>query len=433
MTARRSIVAMIALLVQCMSVMADDLPLVRGIRAYGGRDERLPPVLLMESQQSSGRTSPVGSSSVTIEFDIAHSTIPNLYARIFHCAPDWTEDANGFINDVTNRTMLIDWSVAPQRSRWFNYRGRIELPNPQLRIRFSGNWVFRLYDLDTDKQLAEQRFFVVEPMADATMNMMTEFYEPRFRVSGTGLLLETWVSSRTRALVEGLQQTVATYRTHRWYEPFIITQSSSLQVQNPPQAGTNVMGMLAANKVYRVGPVPAENEYRILEADNTGFFPPTGQPIRLPLSDLPRNGSFLQRATDGALITSMVSSSDDEYVAIEFMLDPVPFGEIDRDVFLVGSFNSWKPDRTWQMSFDDDLRLYRLRQWVRRGRHNYLYGSGTLDADNGTVRDLSFEEFEGNTAAAGHGFISFVYYRVQDFGGYDGIIAVATSNMYQSR
>jgi len=408
---------------------AAELPAVRYIRAYGGNDERRPPVLILESSATAASTS-IGDNTVTAEFDISHPNIPNIFARLIHCGPDWQETSNGFLNDVTNRTLLFDWTLAPARSRWHTYRGKITLPNPQLQVRFSGNWLLRLVDMDTEATLAETRFFAVQPMLATRMNFFTEFYEPKVQVSGAGLLVEAIVQARTAALIDGFQNTTVFYRNNRWFEPYPVS-TQRLSIRLDQQIGASQMGMLTAGKVYRVGPIPAENEYRILDLANTALFPSTGSPVRIPMSDLRRLGNFQQRADDGAMVTSFVSGADDEYIPVEILLDPMP-GPTNDDVFLVGSFNNWKPDRTWQMSYDETMRLYRLRQWFRRGRHNYMYATGKVNADDGTVQELRYEQFEGNTASAGHGFLAFAYYRVQDFGGYDGIIGVASSNIYQS-
>lgn len=429
MTGRLAVAA--TLFVLASRLLVAEQPAIRMIRAYGGSDERMPPILILDQPSTSAPAQAVGASTVTVEFDVQHQNIPNLYARIVHCTADWQVDQNGFLNDVTNRTMLMDWTVAPARSRWYAYRGKITVPNAQLQVRFSGNWLLQLFDLDTDSLLAQQRFFAAQVKGEARMNFITDFYEPKAQVSGTALTIETRFTARPGELIDGFCTTAATYRNNRWYEPFL-TGPANITRANRPGILASVSGVLYGGKIFRVGQIPAENEYRILDATNTGLFPTTGQPVRLPLSDLRRNGSFMQRADDGAMVTSTVSSIDDEYVPIEFLLDPVPGGPVAQDVFLVGSMNGWRPDRSWQMAYDEDMRMYRLRQWIRRGRHNYLYATGSVDIDDGTVRDLSFEDFEGNTASAGHGFVTLVYYRIQEYGGYDGIVGVASSNIYLS-
>ncbi len=69
---------------------------------------------------------------------------------------------------------------------------------------------------------------------------------------------------------------------------------------------------------------------------------------------------------------------------------------------------------------------------MRRGRHNYLYATGTLNVDDGSVTRLSYEEWEGNTASNSNSYLAFTYARIIEYGGYDAIIAVGSSNIYQA-
>ena len=348
-----------------------------------------------------------------------------------HCKADWTEDENGFLSDVMQRTSLVDWSIAPQRAKYYNYRGTLQIPNPQIDLRFSGNWKVKVYDMDGDTFLGESRIFVVDPQAFVRFNFMTDFYEPKARVSSTALTLEAIVDVPSAKLLDGLLHSAVFYRNHRWHEPFMVSMRYSDR-DNPYDVGTAIRGVFPAGKIFRVSRIPAQNEYRVLDLTNLAQYPNTGQPVRMPLSDLRRNGMFLQRADDGAMITTMVYDANDEYVPLEFLLDPSPGYPSEDEVFLAGSFNNWHPDRNWLMSFDETIGRYRLRQWVRRGRHNYLYATGRLNVDTGEPENISFEEWEGNTASSSNSYIAFAYYSVQDYGGYDGIIAVGASNIYQS-
>jgi hypothetical protein len=402
--------------------------LVRFIRAYGGTNEQAPPIVLMRLVDD---PSVPGYPFATIEFDVSASNIPNVYARMIHCNADWTEDENGFLNDVLNRTSLFDWGIAPSRSKYYTYRAKLQIPNPQIQLRFSGNWKVKIYDMETDLQLAEARIFVVDPQAFCRFNFMTDFYEPRYKVSAIALTLEAVIDAPQANLIDALMHSVVFYRNHRWGEPFMVSNKYDGSM-NPYGVGTAIVGIFPAGKVFRVSRIPAQNEYRVLDLTNLALFPFTGQPVRLPLSDLRRNGSFWERSDDGAMITTMVPSSDDEYVPLEFLLDPQPSTPSEQDVFVVGSFNNWTPSREWMLFYDETLRLYRLRQWVRRGRHNYMYATGNMNATTGHITDVNFEEWEGNTASASNSYIAFAYYRVQDYGGYDGIVAVGASNIYRS-
>ncbi|MEN3026185.1 MAG: hypothetical protein ABDH31_00555, partial [Chlorobiota bacterium] len=176
--------------------------------------------------------------------------------------------------------------------------------------------------------------------------------------------------------------------------------------------------------------LPAQNEYRVLDLSNPAQFPPnTAAPLRLPLADLRRNGNFWEWADDGACITAHLPPYLQDYVPVEFVLDPE--GRLpSNETFVMGSFNNWQATAEWRLSYDPEERLYRLRQVLRRGRHNYLYATGELSVDSKAVQKLSFEAWEGNTSGTRISFWAFVYYRMPDFGGYDALVAVGAATIF---
>jgi len=160
-----------------------------------------------------------------------------------------------------------------------------------------------------------------------------------------------------------------------------------------------------------------------------GFLKENNQILRF-LERLERNlkKPLLYVDDDGAMITDYVPYGYEDYVLMEFILDPD--GHISHDdVFVVGSFNNWKPGPKWHMFYDSRDRYYKLRQWVPRARHNYLYASGKLNIDNMKVERYSYDEYEGNTTAGRQTYIMFIYYREFDYGGFDSIIAVGAGNV----
>lgn len=414
-------------------------PVVRLIRIYGGGDERLPPVLLVK--QRSGLGNPTfGERSITVEIDVQASVPPALYATVVHCSADWKEDNNVFLNDIAfMRSGNISWQAAPPTSRYYTYRGVLTIPNETIKIPYGGNWKVKFFEYSGDTTTyAEARFFALDYQADCSITMYNEFYEPTHKVSPSAFTLEAAVSNSS-TLSDLQLHTGVFYRMNRWNEPFVATQgssfasggaSSSANGRNRLGSRTIVNGMIAVAKRFRLEELPAENDYRIMEMSNTAAFPRSNTPIRLPLSDLRRNGTSFYRADDGAMTTRSISASDDEYVPVEFILDPENRPLIDEDVFVVGSFNNWKASTEWQMSYDENDRLYKLRHWVRRARHNYAYATGRFNIDTQSIENLSYEEFEGNNPSTGHTFLVFVYYRDPQYGGYDSIVAVGAANIF---
>jgi hypothetical protein len=410
-----------------------DVPVqIRMIRVYGAQDEINPPVVLIQPDRNSV-TAAVGEKSVIIEFDVDAPVPPNLYARFVHCTIDWKETENVFINDAArNRTSNIEWESAPTHASHYKYRGRIEAPNSQIEFKYSGNWKVKLYELYEDETvIAEARFFVVKPIAGCRVDLYTDFYDPAFKVTRTSYTIEALVSSR-ETLFENRLNTVAIYRNHRWYEPFYISKNSTryaLKNRFRYHFPTRVSGFTTVEKKFRIENIPAENGYRILDLTNVAEYPLSGGPIRMPFSDFIRNGHYNYRDDDGAMITHMVTPYYDDYVYVEMVLDP-DYHQSRDEVFVSGSFNNWNPDGSWRMYYDEESRLYKVRHWIRRGRHNYLYGSGNYNREKQRFVDYSYDEFEGNTSTSGHTFLAFVYYQSFDNGGYDQLIGVGAANVF---
>ncbi|MCX7909459.1 MAG: DUF5103 domain-containing protein [Ignavibacteria bacterium] len=406
-------------------------PIVRYIRIYGEKGEREPPIITINDERTSF-SSGLGSNKLIIEFDVFANVPPNMFARFVHCSFDWKEDENIFINEATGiRTSNIFWESAPINSKYYNFRGKITIPNEQIRFKYSGNWKVKLYDYsEPDALLAEARFFVVNPIVSTEIRFYSDFYKPQRNVTSSAYSIEVLVSEKKSSkLVESFLHSVVIYRNNRWYEPFFISQyNTPISFSRSFGKNTSIFGFLSGGKVFRIDGIPAENGYRVLDLTNLVQFPAMNTPIRLPLSDYRRRGSYFEPHDDGAMVTTFVSPNYDDYVYVEFILDPEGW-ETNKDVFVVGSFNNWKPTRDWQMFYDENERLYKLRQWVRRARQNYMYATGSYD-ELGNIVDITFEEFEGNTVTSGHTFLAFVYYRNPGFGGFDEIVGFVRANYF---
>lgn len=411
-------------------------PIVRFIRVYGEKSEQNPPILILRTPNS--QIDPgIGDSKLVVEFDVDSKVPPNLYARFFHCSYDWNEDDNVFLNDITaHRTSNIFWESAPINSKYYSFRGRITIPNEQVKFNFAGNWKVKLFDYENfELPLAEAKFFVVSPIVECKMLFYSDFYKPERNITTSAFDIEVSVfGTKTSNIIENNLHSVILYRNHRWNEPFVISQFANNSFNKNLfryKFETQIYGFISMGKIFRIDGIPAENGYRILNLSDLALYPPMSSVVRMPLSDVRRRGSYIETHDDGAMITTFVTPNYDDYIYMEFTLDPEGW-QTNDDVFIVGSFNNWMPSRDWQMHYDNKDRLFKLRQWVRRARHNYLYATGRTNSDNNSIEKISFDEFEGNTVTSGHTFIGFVYYRNTGYGGYDEIVGVLASSYFLS-
>lgn len=408
---------------------------LRFIRSYGADNELAPPVYIIPKPNSSFGTK-VGSEYVTVELDVFSENAPAMYAVLVHCNADWTEDNNVFLNDPTKtRTSNFQWDAAATQSRFFTFRGKLTIPDFQTKINFGGNWKVKIYDYDSDTEIpfAESRFFVVDPQASAEIQLFPDVYTPLQGITPTAYTIDI-VAQGSNTLFDLMQNTAVIYKNHRWWEPIILSpydEESNQKKWRYPYI-TSVTGTISLLKRFRVEKVPTENEYRVFDLNNIAFYPNGSQIARQRFTDLPRNGSFIMPDNDGAFYGRFVSAAYDEYLPVEFVFDPEFRGASKRDVFVVGSFNNWNPDRQWIMSYNKEKRYYTLRAMLRRGMHDYMYVTGEINSDTGIAEKLDYTEFEGNTSVSNNSYIGVVYYKDQNFGGYDTIIAIASSNPYVS-
>ncbi len=412
----------------------DDIPpRLLAVRVYGGSDELLPPIIrLPEPSRRPFMPQPYGESTATIELDAQATMPPQLYAQFVHCDVNWNEDENIFLNTIAQlRTSSIEWRSAAVQSKYLTHRAVLTVPNSQIRFSAGGNWKAKFYSYDDDALFAEAHLYVVDPIGECRIDFYPDVYLPRAKVGGAAFSVEATVRLNQR-LSDFQLQTVVFYRNHRFAEPMPVSSSTRVNAHETlfqDKMPRSVYGFAGFGKRFRLEKMPTENGYRVIDAANTVIFPSGNYPVRLQFADLSRNGTYSDMDNDGGVDTRFVSSGYDEYVPVEFVLDPEgrPSSE---PVFISGSFNNWSPDAQWLMNYDSEKGWYALRQWVRRGRHDYLYMTGRLNADTRQVDRRDYAEFEGNSNAVAHSLIAIAYYHETDNGGYDTIVAVGAANQY---
>lgn len=417
------------------NTFADDEipPRLIATRVYGGNNELLPPIIrLSESSRKPAAPQTYGENFVTIELDAQATLPPQLYVQIVHCDVNWHEDDNVFLNNIAqSRASNIEWRSAAVQSKYFTHRAVITLPNSQIKFSVGGNWKAKFYSYDDNSLFAEVKIFVIDPIGECRVDIYPDVYTPNVRVGGAAFAIEASVRLNQR-LSDFQFHTVTFYRNNRFAEPMPVSSNSETELKEGIfryKMSRSVYGFAGFGKKFRIEKVPTENGYRVLDAANTVIFPSGNYPTRLPLSDLRRNGTYSDMDSDGEFDTRFVSGGYDEYVAVEFVLDPEGPPSADA-VFVSGSFNNWSPDSQWLMNYDSEKGLYFLRQWVRRGRHDYLYMTGRLNADTRMTDRRDYSEFEGNSNANTHSFIALAYYHETENGGYDTIVACGAANQY---
>lgn len=398
-------------------------PIVRWMRIYGTGSEGNAPVLRIGGGDASRLG--VGSTSMTLELDLQSENYPNLELRLIHCDRNWVPTENIFVQDFM-RLRSHDWEIVPTiaGTDHYNYSARIVFPSSDgmLRIQHSGNYIARVLDVyDDEVVVAETRFFVAEGRADVDIYTYGDFFDsPMTDVIQKGLRIRV----EARPDVELFSNQINGIHLYRWGEWLRgAAAAPDRMFDEEPAMGVRArwesfLGGMGVAEFYNIA---SGNEHRILDLTDIAQFPALGQVLTTPLSDLPRQGGFMEFDNNGVAESRFVSSRDQDYVPFEFRLDLMGRAA-KEDIFVVGTFNQWVPRSEWQMHYDEESRMYVARGLIRRAKHEYQYVAGTWDADSGVLRNEDASLIEGNTSQSVHPYLALVYYRDLGSGGYDRII-----------
>jgi hypothetical protein len=170
--------------------------------------------------------------------------------------------------------------------------------------------------------------------------------------------------------------------------------------------GTNTLTFMIDN-------LQSGNEYRRIDLTNTDLVPPY-EVLRL------RDGADMSRwqwqgAEDHNGTSSLVTGNRyAEYVQFQFELGR-PEENANEKIYVVGNFNGWKVDEQWKLQYDDSLKLYKLRVWLRRGAYDYQY----------VLNGNDWIALEGNDWRTTNVYTALLYYHDVRFGGFDRILLAA--------
>lgn len=394
---------------------------VLNMRIHGSEEVSSPPILRLpvDGKPSNG----LGSDALTVEFEMQSEQPPSISLLLVHCDRDWKPTENMFVQDpVKLRGNDFTIERAPIGVSHYDYLCRATFPTPDGRpgVTYGGNYLARIVDYyDNKKVLAESRFFAIEHRSAVTMDITSDFFESaQTKVLQHGLKVRVEVSP-SGSLFGGEMLAVELFRSGQWLQPMIAddtTEASYATGQPWVTWSSSILGKTAA----LFANLPAGNEHRLLDLSDIVQYPTTSTVLTTPLSDIPRQ-NFLSFDNNGTTPDRLIPLGDADYVYFEFKLD-LQGRSVREDIFVVGTFNDWLPQREWQMHFDPGTGFYTARGYIRRAFHEYQYVAGHWDDGAGVLRAAESTALEGNLTAANETFYALAYYHATTAGGFDKIV-----------
>ncbi len=387
--------------------LCPDLPPLRGLKVYGGTDERALPVIRASSSRAAL------PDFITIRFDVNTESPPRFRISFRHCDKEWNPDRNFVVeDDFYSYSRMLSWQAAPAGTVHYRWRFENRFPSPEnpfVRFLFSGNWTFSISLESSPKDvLASGRFFVVEDAVGARLQVLndywTDYEPPSDRVHHLRLTVTV-----PDSLFADFVTTVDLYKNLEMANPYRVSQTDW-------RSDTRVEGVGMRVKTFSVLDVIPGNGYRIMDFRDLARYP-TVLPVRKfegPDQTRFRFGTDPSRFF-GASLTDGTSGWDSDYLCVTFELSLPPV--VTSDIFLAGSFNDWDPGPADRMVQDSATGHYMLSRFLQRGAYEYQYVAGRIDAESGRVVDQDWVKWEGSDWGADNLYWAIVYYDDDQYGG----------------
>jgi len=276
----------------------------------------------------------------------------------------------------------------------------------------SGNYKIEIWDQDKRELLAEAKLFAVEKIEDGALTVSNRYLQSE--ISPQNQVLKAVLSFTLPAprmddasvLLTNFIKTVDLYRNREFETPHRIDVDHRNTNTFIDGLGTNTLKFLIDN-------LPSGNEYRRMDLMNTDLYPPNQILRSRNGADVSRwlwQGKKDQQGTS-TLITGTLYA---DYVQYQFELGR-PEEQASENIFIVGDFNGWKVDEQWRMQYDEPLKHYTLRRWLRRGAYDYQY----------VLHGTDWTTLEGNDWRTVSVYTALLYYHDVRFGGFDRILLAA--------
>lgn len=353
-----------------MSLLADDTaqqifhPAFRSLRVTAQSDDFAPAVVMIGDE----------GSRVVISFDEISEERRFMRYELIHCDARWQPEglvASEFL-DGFNEGTVEDYEYSRATLvHYVNYR--IVIPNDEIRITATGNYLLRVYDeSDPDETLLQARFAVCDYKAEllpsvssltdidanvshqqvsltADLRHLTELSDPF-----TEIILSVSQNGRpdTEVLLTAPQRVAGTRLYYEHLRPLIFPSGNEyrrFETVSTTYPGMGVENISFVNPVYHF--------------DLTVDEPRAG---RLYTYDSTQHGRFFVREA-----SSSESDTEADYTMVNFSLAMPRL--TDGDIFIDGDLTQRRFDPSSRMVYNNATGRYEQSLLLKQGAYNYQY------------------------------------------------------------
>ncbi|HOY38613.1 MAG: DUF5103 domain-containing protein [Bacteroidales bacterium] len=339
-------------------------------------------------------------------FDDIEADVKDYYYTVVHCKSDWTpsdlqyfEYASGFEeNPVRNyqasRNTLLQYT---------HYS--IELPNEDLQLNYSGNYLLVVYTNDDEgkKLVCSYRFMLYENKMPITGGV----YQPTGAEYSTGQKVSFIIDRRNYPLYNPfVELNVVVIQNNDWstaktkMEPMFVKSDELVFDIEDKQifSGSNEFRYFSTRNLKilmdKIRSVEYHKPYYFVElfSESSRYFDKYSS-----VEDI--NGCYVIKSEEETVIDN---NTDADYTFVHFVLK-TDMLTANRKIYVYGALTNWEFDEWSEMKYNKDLKGYELLLLLKQGYYNYRY---VLAADG----QFDNVHFEGSFWQTENDYQIFVYH-----------------------
>ena len=346
-------------------------------------------------------------NQLLLSFDDISDEIKDYSYKIIHCNADWTpsdlaenEYLNGFFeNQIRNPRASFNTFV-----NFYHYK--LFLPNNDVQMKVSGNYIVKIYEDGDENQLvltrrfslSENRLKIKASIKRAILSKYRSTHQQvDFRVFTQDLIINDpysdvkiavvpnniWQLAKTDLQPQFVQNGVLVYEnvednSYKSYNEFRIFNIRSLKYLQE-----NVAKIFFEDDEYYV---------RLMDDENKRF--------KVYLNEKDINGSYIVRNQDYPDF-----EVDADFAKVYFYL-PMPEPLAEGDLYVFGELTNWQTTEENKMVYNYERKAYQLMLLLKQGYYNYQY---VLADPRKGIFDPEF--IEGSHHETENNYLIYVYLR----------------------
>jgi len=386
-----------------VSIILPQEVVIKSLKTYTSKDANSIPVL------SSPR------DLLIIDFDVQSENPPNIHIVFKFCDRNWNATDNIFLaNQGQNTAYTFNYFSLPTTVEDAKYHYTNTFPDKDgyVSFPFSGKWKYYIVDSqDYNIVFGEGRFFVVKADVPLKVDIKQETLEDKTYFPPQ-LGHSNWI------IVDAMPK--------EDYFPFFVDELEivqnhlldySVRVPRNSTDQNRVFEWDGGSKVRFIAKdVFPGNEYRQTKLTDINIFNSKNVKAQFDGMEYSRFLLMSKRDNNGSFTLNAPKDMYSTYMNVTFQIKPPE--EVYGDIYLVGAFNDWKVLQNYKMNFNGDH--FELTVQLKRGVYDYQYV--VVNGDYSDVTNQNWFVLEGNDWQTTNDYNIFLWYRDQEYGGYDRII-----------